>query len=181
MLLSMSDITRWKELSRTVFFEKYNRRIDKVIYKLPDGSKADFYIQDQGPTVCMLAMTPEDHVILVREYRPGPDRIVAELPGGFVNKGEHHLTAAEREFREETGYVGDFEYVGPCLDDAYSTMMRYAYVVKNARKVTETSDTPTEHTKVTTMHISEFRKHLRTGMLTDVEIGYLGLDHLGLL
>ncbi len=31
------------------------------------------------------------------------------------------------------------------------------------------------------MSLEDFRNHLRSGELTDVEIGYLALDHLGLL
>lgn len=151
------------------------------MYELPDGSQSDFYIKVEGPCVCMLALTPDNEVILVREYRPGPDKILAELPGGYANPNEDHLIAAEREFREETGYTGDFEYVGPCLDDAYSSMERFCYVVRNCRKIGNPEDTRTEHTKVTLMPMAEFKAHLRTGQLTDVEVGYLCLDHLGLL
>jgi len=31
------------------------------------------------------------------------------------------------------------------------------------------------------MTLAEFRDHLRSGQLTDVDLGYLALDHLGML
>ena len=36
---------RWKEVSRELVFQKYSRKIEKVIYKLPDGREADYYIK----------------------------------------------------------------------------------------------------------------------------------------
>lgn len=177
----MSTITPWTLLSREQIFKKYSHQIDKFVYELPDGSQGDFYLRVEGPCVCMLPLTPDNQVILVRQYRPGPDKIILELPGGFADSGEDHLVAAQREFREETGYTGEFEFVGQCLEDAYSTMIRYCYVVKNCRLVGKPPETRTEHTELVLLSLDVFRNHLRSGQLTDVEVGYLCLDHLGLL
>lgn len=177
----MSSIERWEEVSREQAFKKYSRVIDKVIYKLPSGDETDFYIKKEGPASCVLALTPDNFVILVQQYRPGPQEILLELPGGFVDANENPEVAAQREFLEETGYTGDFEFIGTTFDDAYSTMIRYCYIAKNCKKIKMPKQSNTEHTEVSIVSIDEFRSILRSGRMTDIEVGYLGLDYLNLL
>jgi len=177
----MADIHEWIELSRSTVFKKYSRKIDEVIFRLPNGTETDFYIKAESPASSVLAFTSDNEVILVKQYRPGPKEILLELPGGFVDPGEDPLHAARREFLEETGYTGDFEFIGTCIDDAYSTMNRFCYVAKNCKKVSTPQHTNTEQTEVVLVSLETFRKQLRSGKMTDVEVGYLGLDYLNLL
>jgi ADP-ribose pyrophosphatase len=175
------DIYAWKELQRVQVFKKYSRSIDKVVFELPNGSRDEFYIKVEGPASGVLGLTRDNKIILVQQFRPGPKEILLELPGGFIGPGEEQLDTAKREFTEETGYTGEMEYVGNCIDDAYSTMRRYYFVARNCVKVGEPQQTPTEKTKVVLLSINEFRDLLRSGKLTDIEIGYLCLDYLKLL
>lgn len=177
----MANIVEWRELSRNQAYKKYSRKIDEVVFKLPNGNKANFFIKNEGPASSVFALTRKNEVILVRQFRPGPKKILLELPGGFVDPGEHASETARREFIEETGYDGDFEFVGTCLDDAYSTMERYCYVAKNCQKVSEVRNDDTEQTEVVLVKVNKFRQQLRSGLMTDVEVGYLALDYLKLL
>lgn len=177
----MTNIQPWKEKSRTEVFKKYSRKIDEVTFVLPNNTETEFYIKAEGFASSILGLTKAGEIILVKQYRPGPKLILDELPGGFVDPNEDPQNTARREFIEETGYDGDFEFVTTCIDDAYSTMVRYCYVAKNCHKVGEPQNTDTEQTEVVLMPLKDFRALLRSGNLTDVEIGYLGLDYLGLL
>jgi ADP-ribose pyrophosphatase len=152
-----------------------------VTFELPNGEQQDFYIKREGPAAAILALTSDNEVILVRHYRPGPQQILLELPGGYVDPDEDPAVSAARELKEETGYEGKLELVTSSLDDAYSTMQRFCFVATACRKVTEAQQTPTETVEVVLMPLEKFRLHLRSGQLTDIEVGYLGLDHLGLL
>jgi ADP-ribose pyrophosphatase len=171
----------WQELSRQEIFKKYGRKIERVDFKLPNSVEADYYIKREDPASATVALTVDNEVVLVRHFRPGPKLVMTELPGGYVDPGEEPAVAARREFVEETGYDGEFEFVGTCFDDAYSTMERYCFVARNCKKIGEPQHTETEQTEVVLLKQDEFRQLLRSGKMTDVEVGYLGLDHLGLL
>lgn len=177
----MSNIRPWKELSRKVIFDKYWRKVEEVIFKLPNGATYDAYIKVERPCVNVVGITVDNKVVLVKQYRPGPKEILEELPGGLIEDGEDPGVAARREFVEETGYDGDFAFAGTCIDDAYSTLVRTCYVATNCKKVGEVQSAIVEQTEVVLLTVPEFRKHLRTGKLTDTEMGYIGLDYLSLL
>ncbi len=175
------EIQSWEQLSRETVFQKYSRNIEKVIFRTPDNKESDFYIKKEGPAVCTLALTINQDVILVRQFRPGPKEILNEIPGGVLEAGETPERAAARELLEETGYRGKITLVTTALDCAYSTMNRYCLVATDCEKVAEQSLDQTEFADVVLMPLSDFRRLLKSGKLTDIEVGFLGLDYLGLL
>lgn len=176
-----TEINKWEKLSHEVVFQKYNRKIEKIMFRLPNGEEKIFYIKLEGPAVATLAITKDNQVILVRQFRPGPNVIFNEIPGGYIGKGETLEQAAERELLGETGYKGNVRLVTTASDCAYSTMNRYCMVATECEKVAEQKLDKTEFAKVVLMPLKEFRELLKSGKMTDIEVGYLGLDFLSLL
>lgn len=105
----------WKILeSRKVFTAKpwVQLSVDKV--RLPDGRVVnDFYQMRFNDAVVIFAVTSEGKVLMERQYKHGVRKVTLTLPTGGVSKGEKPLSAAQRELKEETGYVSkDWQYLG---------------------------------------------------------------------
>ncbi len=150
-------------------------------YDRPDGTKATWDVVEDGDAAAVLAFTPGGDVVLVRQFRPGPGRVLDELPGGFIEAGETPVAAAARELLEETGYQGTTEIVGSCWLMASSTRRQYVAVARDCVRVGEPVLDPEELCEPVVVSFAEFRRHIRTGQLTDTDLAYLALDHLGLL
>jgi len=75
----------------------------KVVY--PDGTKDHFEYCQRPDSVNILAFNDKQELLLIKEYRPGPKKIVWFVPAGRIDqKGDTPKKAAQRELREEAGY-----------------------------------------------------------------------------
>ncbi len=73
--------------------------------RLPDGQQAvREYIRHPG-AVMIIPMLDDGRVIVERQYRYPLQRALIEFPAGKIDPGEDRLLCAQRELREETGYV----------------------------------------------------------------------------
>jgi ADP-ribose pyrophosphatase len=172
-------VTPWIRLSEEVLHEGY-RKVARRVYHLPDGRAANFEVHLDPQVVAVLALTPQHRVILAKQYRPGPDRTLLEVPGGAVEPGELPEIAARRELFEETGYMGELHYVAENLY-GNSTMLQHNFIALNCCRVAQPRLDVDEFIEVVELPLEEFRTLLCSGQLTDVATGYLGLDFLGLL
>lgn len=64
-----------------------------------------FYRVNSPDGVIILAMTSDEEIILVRQFRLSLNQYTLELPSGFIKDNELPQDAAMRELTEETGYV----------------------------------------------------------------------------
>ena len=67
------------------------------------GEVHDFYIVDGPPAVVVVAVTADDRVVMVEQYRHGIRETTLELPAGILD-GDEPADGGLRELREETGY-----------------------------------------------------------------------------
>ena len=67
----------------------------------------------------VVALTEDDKLLAVRQYRPAVECQTIELPSGLVDPGESPLDAGRRELLEETGYQApEMEVLGPMIPEA---------------------------------------------------------------
>ena len=68
----------------------------------------------ESPHWCsVVALTADEALVLVRQYRFGTGEVTLEIPGGSVMESEDQRQAAQRELLEETGYTSsDWVYLG---------------------------------------------------------------------
>jgi ADP-ribose pyrophosphatase len=62
---------------------------------------------ETGDWINVVALTPDEEVVMVRQFRHGTRAFTLEIPGGLIDPGETPAEAAVRELREETGYAGE--------------------------------------------------------------------------
>lgn len=173
-------IEPWKKTAEELIFDGYRKVVSRKFINY-QGKEVEFHIRKGNKSTCTLALTTDNQVILAKQFRPGPELVMIELPGGVIEKGEDPAVAASRELLEETGYAGEMKFVKEGFFDAYSTGRRHHFVATNCKKIADPITTPEEQTEVILMPLTEFRNHLRKGELSDTTTGYLGLDFLNLL
>ncbi len=88
-----------------------NKIFDGKILKLRvdtvemDGQKyTKREIVERGSSVAVVAITPDDEILLVKQFRKAVDKELIELPAGMIEFEEEPAKACLRELEEETGY-----------------------------------------------------------------------------
>lgn len=172
----------WQEIRREIVFQKYSQTIERRDYKLPDGRIDEYYIHVARPGACALALTPDKKVVTIPQYRPGPDKVLHELPGGFIDEHESPREAAVRELLEETGYSGQVEsWTGTWWVDAYAETKNTIVIVTDCQLAAQPQLGANEFGEVELVELADFVTQARAGELTDAGGAMLALDHLGFL
>ncbi len=86
-------------------------RVDMV--KMPGGNLAEREIIEHPGGVGIVAITDNDEIIMVKQFRKPIEKAIYEVPAGKLDKGEDHRLCGIRELGEETGYTAEsFIYLG---------------------------------------------------------------------
>lgn len=101
---------KWKTLSSEYIYKSKfgNLRTDKCL--LPNGIIIDeYHVNEYADWVNCVAITANNEIILVKQYRQGAKKIFFEIPAGALENKEAPVSAIIRELEEETGYVSTSE------------------------------------------------------------------------
>jgi ADP-ribose pyrophosphatase len=157
-------ITPWKILESHHLHK--NVRIDTC--ELPDGKVIEGFVIEYGDWVTVVALTMEQEVVLVRQYRHGAQKVILELPGGASEADdESPLQTARRELLEETGYASDqFIQIG-CVspNPANQTNMIYSFLALDAYQAGSQDLDETEEIEVVLKPLEEVIAMAKKGEL----------------
>jgi ADP-ribose pyrophosphatase len=142
------------------------------------GDAHDFFTIDSSDWVNVVPITPDGHVVMVRQYRHGAGELTLETPGGLVDPGETPAAAAARELLEETGYAAaeivSLGAVSP--NPALFSNRLHGFLARGAQRVREVRNESTEETHVELMSLAALREEVRAGRVNHalvIAVAYL--------
>jgi 8-oxo-dGTP pyrophosphatase MutT (NUDIX family) len=131
------------------------------------GKTHDYFVTHLADGVHAIALTRDQRIVLVRQFRAGSRRDSLETPGGLIEPGEDPCVAGARELIEETGYAGDpAESLGTIFPiPALLSMQISTVVIRNARLVAEPHLDPGEEVTVELVPVGELPELIKTGQI----------------
>ncbi len=117
----------------------------------------EYYVVELRPCVCAFGITEDDQAILIKQYRHPINKILLEIPGGFIDTNEDPVVAMARELMEETGYQFDnIQFVAevaanPGILNNYTKL----YLATGGKKVSNQSLDPNEEIEIILMPVDE--------------------------
>lgn len=142
--------------------------IDHDSVELEDGSRSirDVLIHNGG--VCVIPVTENNDIYMVRQFRYPFRTVTLEVPAGKLEAGEDHSICGRRELLEETGCTcSEYIYLGEMYPTpAYNSEITYMYLAKGLEYKKQQLDDG-EFLDVVTVPLSEALKMVMNGEIKD--------------
>jgi 8-oxo-dGTP pyrophosphatase MutT (NUDIX family) len=159
----------WIQTSKELVFASHIVRLFRVGFRSPaSGKEGIFDVVELKDWVNVVAVTPDDEVILVRQFRFGSADITLEFPAGTVDAGQAPLDTAVRELAEETGAVADaWESLGwSHPNPALQGNRCHVFLARGARVTKPVSFDEYEEIELVRVPLSEIDGLIRDGKIT---------------
>ena len=168
-ILKDSMIKPWPKVSSKPLgdFRIFSIRADEKISPRT-GLPHDFFIIDCVHWVNVIAVTPQQELIMVEQFRHGSNTVELEIPGGTMDAGDASpVHTAVRELREETGYEGEgARIVGQIYPNpAIMSNTCYTVLVEHCALRHETQLDSGEDLLTRLVPVSEFPALVKTGKI----------------
>ena len=131
------------------------------------GDEGLYYVLEPPDWVNIIAITDEDELIMVRQWRHGSACDELEIPAGGLEPGEDPVEAAKRELLEETGYAPKrARLLGKAQpNSAIQSNRCFTVLCEGCMLVGDTHFDPGEQITHERMPIRALREHVMNGSL----------------
>lgn len=158
----------WKLLKSEVVFDNKWIKVIKDSVELPNGVIIEDYFTSELKSVVMIfALTKNNQVVFVKQYRHGTKEVLLELPAGVYESSQSAKEMIKEELLQETGYkTNQVISLGRIVD--YPTKDRHHIELFLAKDVVY-KETPkpesTEDIEVVLIPISDVLNEIKTGKI----------------
>jgi ADP-ribose pyrophosphatase len=156
---------KWKTLRSEYLFRDTWFTVRRDVCEKPDGKIVDPYYVYEFPTwVSAVAVTTENKVLMVRQYRHAIEDTIIEIPGGCVDDTDPSFEhAIARELMEETGHeFTKFEYLGKISPNpSTNSNWMHMFLATGGKKVGEQQLDHNEDIEVVEVTLEELKRLLR--------------------
>ena len=117
--------------------------------------------------VNVVALTPENKLVVVSQYRFGVGHTTLEIPAGLIEAGETPQQAAARELHEETGYTtSEWDYRGWVeANPAFLNNRCHMWLAKNVQKTHALQLDAGEDLAIREISLEELRAEIAAGRM----------------
>ena len=139
--------------------------------RLSNGRVIEGYLLAQAREYAMtFALTDQGRVPLVQQYKHGLGKLSYDLPAGYLDAGEEPLACAQRELREETGYVADDwrHLLSVVLDSNRGNTRAHLFLARGARQVAMPHLDDTEDLATQFLAPGEILEMIRSGEMDSI-------------
>lgn len=132
----------WERIEPTIVSKIGFKTVVSKTFVMPDGNT--YHWETENPVgsraACVLALTPDNQVVVCRMFRSGPEMMMDELPGGYVEEGDDLEAGARRELLEESGYeAGTMQYLGVMHYSGSDNLARHCYLATDCKPSNKTT------------------------------------------
>jgi ADP-ribose pyrophosphatase len=154
-----------KELATYYALKVFEHRSESPV----TGKTHSFFTFHTTDWANIIAVTPDNNAIMVRQYRHGIHGITLEFPAGGFDAGDKDITdTIKRELLEETGYkAAKITQIG-CVDTnpAFLNNKCYSFLAQNITKETAQQLDDTEDIEIVEVPITDIPKLIKEGGIT---------------
>lgn len=167
LILMEKEPQDWEVVrSQYVYDRKPYMTLREDTVQLPNGACIpDYFVFEYPDWVSVLAVTTDDRLVLIRQYRHGIGQVHYELAAGVVDPGEPLLESARRELLEETGFGGgDWQpWLRACANPGTHTNWCHIFLATGVERLEQQQLEHTEEISVHLLSRTEALDMLRSG------------------